>query len=137
MLLSGAEPFERLKRHAGGGRPDRRRGAALREDLGTGYGLRFPTEIYGRKWFSTKTFRKPVLFLQTSLKISGNLLLWEFTGECTLGILYSSSLSGTLPGGRRAQMLPAGKAGWAPRAWSFCFQLLSAPAEREPGPTGT
>ena len=46
---------------------------------GTGYGLRFPTEIYGnkrRQRFSTKAYRKLVLFLQKSPEISGS--LWEF-----------------------------------------------------------
>ena len=49
----------------------------------------------GRKRFSTNAYRKPVLCLQKSLKVSGNLR--EFTGgECNLGILYSSSLIGGL-----------------------------------------
>ena len=61
-----------------------------REYLGTGYGLRFSTEIYGSKRFSTNTYRSLALFLQKSPKISGN--LQEFTGECNLDILYSSSL---------------------------------------------
>ena len=62
----------------------------IREDLSTGYGIRFSTEVYGRKRLSTNTYRKPVLFLQKSPKVSGNLR--ESTGECNLGILYSSSL---------------------------------------------
>ena len=65
----------------------------LREDLSTEYGLRFSTEIYGskrQKRFSTNTYRKLVLLLHKSSKISGNLR--EFTGYCNLGILYSSSL---------------------------------------------
>ena len=70
----------------------RRSAAKLREYLSTGYGLQFSTEIYsganGRKQFSTKTYKKPVL-LQKSPKIFGNLR--ESTG-CNLGILYSSSL---------------------------------------------
>ena len=75
---------------------------SLREGLrtgygvrGTGYGLRFYTEIYGSKrekivfheYLQEACF---VLIVQTSPKISGN--LQEFTGECNLGILYSSSL---------------------------------------------
>ena len=40
----------------------------LREDLSTGYGLRF----------SANTCGKPVLFLQKSHEVSRN--LWEFTG---------------------------------------------------------
>ena len=43
-----------------------------------------------RKRFSTNTYGKLVLFLQKSPSISGNLR--EFTGECNLGILNSSSL---------------------------------------------
>ena len=68
----------------------------LRECLSTGNGLWFSTNIYGSKREKTvfhKTYRKPVLFLQKaskSSKISGNLR--EFTGECDLGILYSTSL---------------------------------------------
>ena len=62
----------------------------VREYLSTEYGLRFSEEIYGRKRFSTNTYRNRVCFLEKSSKISGNLR--EFTGECNLGILYSSSL---------------------------------------------
>ena len=47
-------------------------------------------EQTGQKRFSTNTYRKLVLLLQKSPKISRNLR--EFTGECNLGILYSSSL---------------------------------------------
>ena len=43
-----------------------------------------------RERFSTKAGMKPVLFLQKSPNISGT--LGEFTGECSLGSLYSSSL---------------------------------------------
>ena len=52
----------------------------LREDLRTGYGLRFSTEANGRKRFSTNTYRKLILFLLKSPKVSGDLR--EFTGEC-------------------------------------------------------
>ena len=45
----------------------------IREDLSTGYGLRFSMEIYGRKRFSTNTYRKLVLFLQKSAETSGSL----------------------------------------------------------------
>ena len=62
----------------------------IREDLRTGYGLRFSTEIYRSKRFSTNTYRKLVLFLEKSPKISGNLR--EFTGECNLEILCFNSL---------------------------------------------
>ena len=58
---------------------------------GTGSGfLRKSTGANRRKRFSTNTYRKLVLFLQTSPKVSRNLR--EFTGECNLGIAYSSSL---------------------------------------------
>ena len=55
-----------------------------------GTGSSFLRKIYGRKRLSTNTYRKLVLFLQKSPKVSGN--LQEFTGECNLGILYASSL---------------------------------------------
>ena len=57
-----------------------------------GYGLRFSTEVCGsgRERFSTKTYRKLLLFLQKSPKVSGSLR--EVIGECSLGFLYSSSL---------------------------------------------
>ena len=64
--------------------------------MSTGYVQRAPVfytnlrEQTGETRFSTNTYRKPVLFLHTSLRISGN--LWEFTGECNPRILYSSSL---------------------------------------------
>ena len=61
-----------------------------RSDVEYGYGLRFSTDIYGRKRFSTNAYRNIGLFLQKSPKVSENLR--EFTGECDLGILYSSSL---------------------------------------------
>ena len=56
------------------------------------YGVRAPV-FYGRpstganrrKRFSTKTYRKLVLFLQKSSKVSGNLR--EFKGECNLEFL--------------------------------------------------
>ena len=60
------------------------------------YGVRAPgflrksTGANERKRFSTNTYRKLVLFLQTSPKISANLR--EISGECNLGILHSSSL---------------------------------------------
>ena len=54
------------------------------------YGLRFSTEIHGSKRFSTNIYRTNVLLLQTSPNISGNLR--DLSGECNLGILYSSSL---------------------------------------------
>ena len=58
---------------------------------GTGSGfLRKSTGANGRTRFSPNTNITPVLFLQTSPKVSGNLR--EFTGECNLGIPYSSSL---------------------------------------------
>ena len=57
------------------------------EDLSTGYGLRFSTEIYGRKRFSNEDIQETCFVLT---EISGNLR--EFTGECNLGIMYSSSL---------------------------------------------
>ena len=60
---------------------------SLREDLGTGYGLRFSAEIYGSKRFSTNTYRK-LGFVLT--EITGNLR--EFTGECNPGILCFNSL---------------------------------------------
>ena len=37
-------------------------------DSSTGYGLRFSTEIYGRKWFSTNSCRKLFLFLENLRK---------------------------------------------------------------------
>ena len=69
-------------------------GVVLREYLSTGYGLRFSTEIYGSKWEKTvfHEYLQEYCFVITSPKISGNLP--EFTGECSLGILYSSSLLG-------------------------------------------
>ena len=51
-----------------------------------GYGLRFSTEIYGsqrEKTVSTNTYRN-IVFLYRNIR--------EFTGECHLGILLSSSL---------------------------------------------
>ena len=72
-------------------------GAAKR---GLEYGVRAlvfygkSTGANGRKRFPTNTYRNIVLFSQNSPKISGNLR--EFTGECNLGILYSSSLSAAL-----------------------------------------
>ena len=65
----------------------------LREYLSTVYGLRFvrkSTGANGEKRFSTKLYRKPALLLQKYPNNSGNLR--EFTGECNLGIPYSSSL---------------------------------------------
>ena len=56
------------------------------------YGVRAPV-FYGSKQenrFSTKAYRKFVLFLQKSPNISGNLR--DFTGACDLRILYSTSL---------------------------------------------
>ena len=44
-----------------------------REYLSMGYGLRLSTEIYGRKRFPTKTYRKCVLCLQKSPGVSGSL----------------------------------------------------------------
>ena len=61
----------------------------LVEYLSAGYGLRFSTGANGITGFP-RIYRNLVLFLQESPEISGN--LWEFTGECNLGILYSSSL---------------------------------------------
>ena len=67
----------------------------MREDLGTGYGLRFSAEIYGSKREKT-VFHKHLqeaCFVLT--EISENLRsLREFMGECNLGILCSSSLLG-------------------------------------------
>ena len=57
---------------------------------GTNGIIRRSTGTTGRKRFSTKAYRKLVLFLHTSPTISGDLR--EFTGECSLGILYSNSL---------------------------------------------
>ena len=57
--------------------------------MGSGF-LRKSTGANGRNQFSTNTYRKLVLFLQKSPKVSGNLR--EFAGECNLGILYFSSL---------------------------------------------
>ena len=66
----------------------------IREYSSAGYaGSGFPrksTGANGRKLFSTNTYRKLVLFLLTSPKVSGN--PWEFSGEGDLGMLYSSSL---------------------------------------------
>ena len=73
-------PSRGSKKFEGSGDLPRESSVFLREDLCAGYGVRF----------STKTCWKLVLFLQKSLKISGNLR--EFMGECNLGILYSSSL---------------------------------------------
>ena len=50
----------------------------IRENLGTGYGLRFSAKIYGSKRERTvfhKTHRVLVLLLQESPKVSGN--VWE------------------------------------------------------------
>ena len=70
---------------------------------------------------------KLVLFLQKSPKVSGN--LQEFTGECNLGILYSSSFlntpfdmpwmtrSASLPGHRRLQWIPC----IAKRGGGYCW----------------
>ena len=52
--------------------------------MGSGF-LRKSAGTNGRERFSTKAYRKLVLFLQKSSKISGNLR--EFPGECNLGIL--------------------------------------------------
>ena len=81
-------PLERqprsTRRHPTRGLPGVRH---VREDSSTGYGLRFSTEIYGRKRFSNEDIQETCFVLT---EISGNLR--EFTGECNLGILYSSSL---------------------------------------------
>ena len=54
---------------------------------GTGSGfLRKSTGANEGKRFSAKTYRKPVLFLHKSPKISRSLR--EFTGDCNIGILY-------------------------------------------------
>ena len=67
-------------------------------NLSTGYGLRSSTEIYGSKrenrCFPINTYRKLVLFLHKSPNVSRNMR--EFTGECNLGMLYYSSLLGSL-----------------------------------------
>ena len=65
--------------------------AYLREYLSTGYGLRFSTEIYGSKREKTvfHEYLQEACFVLTEIsEISGNLR--EFTGECNLGILYST-----------------------------------------------
>ena len=83
--------------------------AIIRECLSTGYGLRFSTEIFGSKREKTvfhETYRKPVLFLQKSPKISRNLR--EFTGECNLGILCSGSLSHQTPAAQARTVSSAG-----------------------------
>ena len=70
-----------------------RLGNVLRESLSTGYGLLDSTEIYESKqeqMFPTNTYRNIVLLVQTSPNISG--ILRESTGECNLGVPYSSSL---------------------------------------------
>ena len=54
------------------------RATLVREDLSTGYGRRFSTEIYRSKREKTNTYWWRVLFLQKSSKISGD--LQEFTG---------------------------------------------------------
>ena len=62
-------------------------------NLSTGYGLRFSTDIHVSKQEKTvfyKGLQTFVLFLQKSPKTSGNLR--EFMGTCNLGILSSSSL---------------------------------------------
>ena len=61
----GPPPPRDFTKSRGGGGHTR---AHIREDLSTGYGLRFSTEIYWRKRFSTNTYRKLVLFLQKSPK---------------------------------------------------------------------
>ena len=62
----------------------------ISEYLSTGYGLRFSTEIYGCKREKTvfREYLQEACFVLT--EIPGNLR--EFTGECNLGILYSSFL---------------------------------------------
>ena len=76
--------------------------ASVREYLSTGCGRRFSTEIYERERFSMKTYRKLVLFLQKSSKISGN--LWEFMGKCfsRISVLQFplDKLSGSFAGAR-------------------------------------
>ena len=52
--------------------------------------LRKSTGANGRNQFSANMYRKLVSFLRRSPNIPGNLR--EFSGECNLGILYSSSL---------------------------------------------
>ena len=47
-------------------------------------------EQTGENGFPRTPYRKLILFLQKSPKISGDLR--DFAGECNLGILYSSSL---------------------------------------------
>ena len=67
----------------------------FREDLSMGYGLRFSMEIYGIKQEKTvfHEYLQEACFVLTEM--SGNLC--EFTGECKLGILYSSSLLSCAP----------------------------------------
>ena len=64
----------------------------IRGDLSTGYGLRFSMEIYGSKREKTvfREYLQEACFVSEVCEISGN--LQELTGECNLGILYSSSL---------------------------------------------
>ena len=65
------------------------RAGRISEYLGTGYGLRFSTEIYGNKrgeMAFQETASRKLLFLQKYPKISRSLR--EFTGKCNLGILY-------------------------------------------------
>ena len=58
--------------------------------------LRESAGANGRTRLSTKAYRKPVSFLQKSPKTSG--CLRECSGECNLGVLYSSSILTCGPG---------------------------------------
>ena len=74
-------------------------------DLRSAGRSRIPT---GDQENSTNTYRKLVLILQKSLKISGNLR--ECMGECNLGILHPPRRSPrTAEGSRRAAPKPTGQ----------------------------
>ena len=92
--------------------------------------LRDPTGANGRKQFFTKSYGRLCLFLQKSPKVSGNLR--EFTGECNLGIRYSSSLlvkwnAAGVRGGKKpfCEPLPCNPAAeTAPRPPIWCFTYI-------------
>ena len=130
--------------------------AGIREGV-LEYGVRAPapcgksTGANGRKRFSTNMYRKLVLFLRRSPKISGNFR--EFTGECNLSILYSSSLllvvsSNAKPVTAVNMTLPSLRvfcccfceswylAPWAPSPPGKRVRLGAAPPERLPGAAG-
>ena len=67
----------------------------IREVLSTGYGLRLSTEIYGSKRDKIvfQEYLQEYCFVPTEISEHFK----EFSGECNLGILYSGSLSWTVP----------------------------------------